>query len=253
MYRGLIFKNTVFWRKWQNRNACAIGSIWANLRYSQKKTPSQPKKRGRVVSSFVFAANAMNVLGLLQKVARLSLPFLLISVFAQLLNTEDGYIKQIAKNAAATAGICALFYIAFYRYIVGGIGAFLEDPGEIVPTVQTVIAQIAPGGFVAFNIFVDLFLCALSMFFLNYTPRRVFTGRARILFRLMALIPIAYEVGCMVLILLYNFFSLRNNFYERELVRCNIFLQPCSSFLTFVENYTLMKCCLRNGRTPYSI
>ena len=145
------------------------------------------------------AANAMNVLGLLQKVARLSLPFLLISVFAQLLNTEDGYIKQIAKNAAATAGICALFYIAFYRYIVGGIGAFLEDPGEIVPTVQTVIAQIAPGGFVAFNIFVDLFLCALSMFFLNYNPRRVFTGRARILFRLLTLLPIAYEVGCMVL------------------------------------------------------
>lgn len=145
------------------------------------------------------AANAMNMLEVLQNTAKLSLPFLLISVFAQLLNTEDGYIKQIAKNAAAMAGICALFYIAFYRYIVGGIAAFLDDPGGILPTVQTVISRIAPGGFVAFNIFVDLFLCALSMFFLNYTPRRVFTGRARILFRLMALIPIAYEVGCMVL------------------------------------------------------
>ncbi|MBR0367389.1 MAG: hypothetical protein IJH86_03225 [Clostridia bacterium] len=145
------------------------------------------------------AAGAMNALGFLQRVANLSLPFLLISVFAQLLNAEDGYIKQIAKNAAATAGICALFYIAFYRYIVGGIGAFLEDSGEIMPTVQTIIAQTLPGGFVAFNIFVDLFLCALSMFFLNYNPRRVFTGRARILFRLMALIPIGYEVGCMVL------------------------------------------------------
>lgn len=145
------------------------------------------------------AANAMNMLEVLQNTAKLSLPFLLISVFAQLLNTEDGYIKQIAKNAAAMAGICALFYIAFYRYIVGGIAAFLDDPGGILPTVQTVISRIAPGGFVAFNIFVDLFLCALSMFFLNYNPRRVFTGRARILFRLLALLPIAYEVGCMVL------------------------------------------------------
>ena len=145
------------------------------------------------------AANAMNVLGPLQRAANLSLQFLLISVFAQLLNTEGGYVKQIARNAAAMAGICALFYIAFYRYVMGGIGAFLEDPREIMPTVQTLIAQIAPGGFVAFNIFVDLFLCALSMFFLNYNPRRVFTGKARILFRLMALLPIAYEVGCMVL------------------------------------------------------
>ena len=145
------------------------------------------------------SANAMSVLGALQSVANLSLPFLLISVFAQLLNTEDGYMKQIAKNAAAMAGICVLFYIVFYRYIVGGIGAFIEDSGEIMPTVQTMIAQIVPGGFVAFNIFVDLFLCALSMFFLNYSPRRVFTGKARILFRLLALLPIAYEVGCMVL------------------------------------------------------
>ena len=37
------------------------------------------------------------------------------------------------------------------------------------------------------------------MVFLNYKPRRVFTGRARILFRLLALLPIGYEVGCMLL------------------------------------------------------
>lgn len=45
----------------------------------------------------------------------------------------------------------------------------------------------------------DLFLCALTMVFLNYNPRRVFTGKGRIFFRLLALLPIAYEVGCMVL------------------------------------------------------
>ena len=145
------------------------------------------------------AVNTAGVLGLLQNAANLSLPFLLIYVFAQLLNTEGGYIKQIVKNAAAMAGIWALSCLVFYRYIVGGIGAFIEKPGEILPAIQTAIALAAPSGFIAFNIFVDLFLCALSMFFLNYKPRHIFTGKTRFLFRLLALLPIAYEVGCMVL------------------------------------------------------
>ena len=146
-----------------------------------------------------FAVNTAGALGLLQNAANLSLPFLLIFVFAQLLDTENGYIKQIIKNAAAMAGIWALSCLVFYRYVVGGVGAFIENPGDVLPTIQTIIAQVAPSGFVAFNIFVDLFLCALSMFFLNYKPRHIFTGKSRFLFRLLALLPIAYEVGCMVL------------------------------------------------------
>ena len=143
--------------------------------------------------------NTAGALGLLQNAANLSLPFLLIFVFAQLLNTEDGYMKQIVKNAAAMAGVWALSCLVFYRYIVGGMGAFIENPGEILPAIQTVIAMVAPSGFVAFNIFVDLFLCALTIFFLTYKPRRIFTGKSRFLFRLLTLLPIAYEVGCMLL------------------------------------------------------
>lgn len=145
------------------------------------------------------AVNTAGALGLLQNAANLSLPFLLIFVFAQLLNAEGGYAKQIIKNVAAMVGIWALSCLVFYRYIVGGMGAFVENPGQIMPAIQTVIVQIAPSGFVAFNIFVDLFLCALTMFFLTYKPRRFFAGKTRFLFRLLALLPIAYEVGCMVL------------------------------------------------------
>ncbi|MBR6221029.1 MAG: hypothetical protein IKQ80_10725 [Clostridia bacterium] len=145
------------------------------------------------------AVNTAGALGLLHNAANLSLPFLLICVFAQLLNADGGYVKQIIKNAAAMAGIWALFCLVFYRYIVGGLRAFIENPGEIMPAIQTVIAQVAPSGFVAFNIFVDLFLCALSMFFLNYKPRHIFTGKSRFIFRLLGLLPIAYEIGCMVL------------------------------------------------------
>ena len=96
-------------------------------------------------------------------------------------------------------GICVAYCIALYRYIVGGLGAFLTDPGQAMPTIQFAVTLAVPSGFVAFNIFIDLFLCALALFFLNYEPRRVFTGKARILFRLLTLLPVAYEAACIVL------------------------------------------------------
>ena len=146
-----------------------------------------------------FATDTARWKDIIENIAQLSLPFLLIANFAQILDTENGYRKQLVKNAAAMLAICGLFYAVFYRYIVGGIAALLEKPGQALPAVNSAISLVAPGGFLAYNLFVDLLMCTLTMFFLNYKPRRVFTGKSRFLFRLMALLPIAYEVGCMVL------------------------------------------------------
>ena len=146
-----------------------------------------------------FAADSASWLSILEEVAGLALPFLLITSFALIINTEDGFKRQLLINGGAMAGICGLFYLMFYRYIVGGVATFLADPSEAMPLVETGLGYVAPYGFFAFNIFVDLFLCALTMLFLNYNPRRVFTGKARFLFRLLALLPIGYEVGCMLL------------------------------------------------------
>ena len=145
-----------------------------------------------------FAAKSASWLEILGYIADLALPFLLIANFAQLLNAEDGYKKQLLVNGAAMAAICGVYYLVFYRYIVGGLAAFLEDPSEALPTVKGALSVVTAYGFLDFNIFVDLFLCTLTMIFLNYNPRRVFTGKARIFFRLLALLPIAYEVGCML-------------------------------------------------------
>ena len=146
-----------------------------------------------------FAADTASWLNTLSNIADLSLPFLLIASFAQLLNADGGYKRQIIVNGAAMAGICALYYLLFYRYIVGNVASVLETPSDALSVVRGGLVTVAPFGFLTFNIFVDLFLCVLTMFFLNYNPRRVFTGKFRIFFRLLALLPIAYEVGCMVL------------------------------------------------------
>ncbi len=146
-----------------------------------------------------FAADTASSLRVLSNIADLSLPFLLIASFAQILNADGGYKRQLLVNGAAMTGICALYYLLFYRYIVGNIASVLETPSDALSVVRGGLVTVAPFGFLTFNIFVDLFLCVLTMFFLNYNPRRVFTGKFRIFFRLLALLPIAYEVGCMML------------------------------------------------------
>ena len=146
-----------------------------------------------------FATDTAGWLLIIQGISNLSLPFLLISIFAQLLNTDEGYSKSVLVNSAAMVGICALFYLVFYRYIVGGVASFLVNPSEALSSVSSLLGFVAPCGFFTFNLFVDLFLCTLTMLFLNYRPRHVFTGKSWIFFRLLALLPIAYEVGCMVL------------------------------------------------------
>ena len=146
-----------------------------------------------------FAGSSALWLKVLDSAADLALPFLLIANFAQILRAEDGYKRPLIVNGAATLGICGLYYLLFYRYMVGNVARLLEDPSEALPLVQSAISVASPYGFIAFNLFLDLFLCTLTMIFLNYRPRRVFTGKWCILFRLLALLPIAYEVGCMLL------------------------------------------------------
>ena len=131
--------------------------------------------------------------------AEMSLPFLLMANFARILNNTDGFKKQLLRNGGAMVAIFAGFMIFFNRYIVGTVGLLLQDPKEAHPLVMTSFYNVNPRGFFAFNIFIDLFLCTLVMFFMNARPTKVFTGKKIYIFRAFTLLPIAYEVICIIL------------------------------------------------------
>ncbi len=135
---------------------------------------------------------------ILNGAANLSLPFLLISNFSQILNSNAGYRKQLVKNSAAAAGVCALYYLLFYRYFVGMVSVTAHT-GSNLDEAEKLLYSFLNGKIFSFNIFVDLFICTLAMLFLNYRPRRLFRGKSMLFFRLLTLIPVAYEVSCMVL------------------------------------------------------
>ena len=146
-----------------------------------------------------IAEGTADFLPTLDSIADFSLPFLLIATFAQILDTSNGYRKQLIKNLGATAAICGLYYLFFYRYLIGGLEALITDPSQAMPTIQSALDQAVPYGFLCFNLFVDLLLCTLVMLFLNYKPKHIFKGKSVVIFRLLTLLPIGYEVGCMAM------------------------------------------------------
>ena len=132
-------------------------------------------------------------------IAGMSLPFLLMANFARILNNTDGYRKQLLKNGGAMAALFLVFMIFFNRYVVGTVGLLLQDSKEAYPLVMTSFYGVSPKGFFAFNIFVDLFLCTLVMYFMNARPTKIFTGKKIYIFRAFTLLPIAYEVASIIL------------------------------------------------------
>ena len=135
-------------------------------------------------------------------VGTLSLPFLLIANFARILNNSEGYRKQLIKNGAAMAGIALGAILLLYRYVVGvmvELGLTKQQANDLFLNAAQITSK-ARVGFISFNIFVDLFLCTLVMFFLNYRPKYIFKApAARIVFRLFTVFPIAYELISLIL------------------------------------------------------
>ena len=166
---------------------CIVAKVTAMmLQGGTKLDPSVNEQLGGLIS-------VLSVIG------DFSLPFLLIANFAQILDDSDGYRHQLMKNVGAAGAIAALFYVFFYRYLVGGAAALLDPPEMARPMMEKQVSALAGNGFLTFNIFIDLMLCTLVMLFLNYKPKHIFRGKTVHLFRLFALLPIGYEVFCMYL------------------------------------------------------
>ena len=136
---------------------------------------------------------------ILSLIASLSLPFLLMANFSKILANKEGYGKQLMKNGIATVAIFFVTIVMGNRYFVGTVEQIVTPKEEVVPLLESIVRRVKPEGFMAFNLFIDLFMCTLSLYFLNARPKRVFTGKKIIIFRLFTILPIAYELVCFVL------------------------------------------------------
>ena len=133
---------------------------------------------------------------IISSLSSLTVPLFLIANFSLILNSQKKYKALLIKYAAFMIGATILFFY-FYEHIIGGLcNTYLVSEERAFEEYSPLLI---PSGYIAFNFFLDLFLCSSFMFFLDYTPERIFTGKKLIIFRLMALLPVVYEVVSIIL------------------------------------------------------
>ena len=144
---------------------------------------------------------AGNHFNLYSNLASLVMPLFLIAVFAVILNNQDKYRNMILIYSAGSVGIIALYFCVIERY---AIRAFRELSDMNRKDAKRAFAELLTGGdestgHFEFNFLIDILLCVLFLYFMMYKPKKCFVGKKLKYFRLMALLPILYEVGSNVL------------------------------------------------------
>ena len=182
-YRGPLSYQGFQWLGWL---CISLGTAYFLLNMAGRFSPAVQTKTADIRT-------------VLEYISSLSLPFLLIANFAKILNHTDGYKSLLIKNGGAAAGFFLGSVLLGGRYVVELISSIVSDPENVVPTLEQLVRRFTPYGFVAYNIFIDLFLCTLFMYFLTARPKKIFTGKKLIIFRLFAIVPVANEIGAMIL------------------------------------------------------
>ncbi len=137
-----------------------------------------------------------DALYIVETIASMALPFLLLANFAEILNNRIGYKKLLIKNGLAMLGIAGVFWFFYFRYVLGTLTMISNDPESVGRVTDVFLDNLNPAGFFSFNIFTDMFLCVLVMFFLNAQPSPFFTGWKKLVFRGLGILPLIYEVVC---------------------------------------------------------
>lgn len=121
-------------------------------------------------------------------------PLFLIAAFSVVLTAKNGYRKLITLYVGLSILMYIGFILVYQHYLVGLFTTLAPETGGNAAE-RLFVSIVGKGNnFFAFNIFIDLLLCSLITFFINYTPKEHFQGKKIIIFRLFALIPILYEV-----------------------------------------------------------
>ena len=143
---------------------------------------------------FAFAAETI-----MELVGRLSVPLFLLANFSLILHVRNGYKRLLISYGFFSIVLILLFLLIFDHYFNGVVHLIIDDQAAAQAFVDTTMIMIFKDGFLAFNVFIDLFMFTLLSFFLSYNPKRFFKGKKHVIFRLMALLPVLYEIASFVL------------------------------------------------------
>ena len=154
-------------------------------------------------------ANSMNlvninsvVLEFLTDFNALATPLFLFAAFSQVLTAKNGYRRLLFTYGLGAFGIFVLFLIIYFHFALGLLHSISGDWESAFQGTDALFRAFGDSGAVSLNIFVDLILCTLVTFFINYRPSEHFQGKKIYIFRSFVAVPIIYELASITIKLL---------------------------------------------------
>ena len=160
-------------------------------------------------------------------------PLFLLANFAFILQGKADFKRLLVFYG----GVAVLLYISgivlmshFGLGFVYGVSPTTFDFAYYASIFGTTLVISNNPSLYMLNIFIDLFLCALTYFFIHYKPTKYFQGKKLILFRLMVLIPILYEIGS----ILIKYMTLTERMAINYFVFFALTAKPPFMFISFI-------------------
>lgn len=129
----------------------------------------------------------------------LMMPLFMMASFSIILNAKDGYKRLFVAYGGFSLLILAAFVLVYEHYALGIVGHFAGGREKGKEIVDLIINNLIKGGYLSFNIFIDLLLFTFFAFCVLYNPKKFFKGKKIIIFRLLSILPIIYEITSLVL------------------------------------------------------
>ena len=133
-----------------------------------------------------------------QFMSNFSLPLFLVANMATILQKKDDLKRTLVFYGGVAALMFLIGNIVVFHYGFRFMNAISPCTwGDAAEIFGLLLPLLGKSGYV-FNIFIDLFLCSLMFFFMNYKPNKCFQGKKIIWFRLFTIFPILYEIGSVI-------------------------------------------------------
>ena len=132
-----------------------------------------------------------------------SFPFVLflLANFGIILRNRKNFKYLFIFYGGVMLALYVIANLAVLHYVYGTARTINPEVSfqDVSLVTGTLLMTLGNSGYM-FNLFVDLFLCVLTVYFTFYTPKnKFFQGKKIIIFRLFVIIPIAYEVASLII------------------------------------------------------
>ena len=127
------------------------------------------------------------------------LPLFMIANIASIMQKKDDYKRLLLFYGGMAFGMYLLENFLVFHYGFRAMNSISPTTWGETSDIFGMLLPLMGQSSYAMNIFIDLFLCSLMFFFVNYTPKKYFQGKKIIIFRLFTLIPFIYEIASVII------------------------------------------------------